>query len=307
MTSRSTNSRTSTPAAQQSRLAPRDIASRLAKIKHFVLDLDGTIYLGNTLFDASLPFLATLAEHGIGYTFVTNNSARSRAAYATHLREMGIIAPPEAIVTSAHATMHHIRQSLPEVRRLFVLTSQTALEDYRLCGFELVDEAPDAVVVSFDTAMTYERLCATAYWISRGLPYFATHPDRVCPTDRATVLPDCGAICALLESATGRKPDAVLGKPHPAMLAEVMAKHALGASETAMIGDRLYTDIRMAREAGVLAILTLTGEASSADAAACGATLQPDLIVGSLDDLSIELVAARATSLVADESKLDAT
>jgi HAD superfamily hydrolase (TIGR01450 family) len=293
MTSLSTNSRTSSPSTNSNGASSPDIAGRLAQLKHFVLDLDGTIYLGNTLFDDSLPLLATLADHGLGYTFVTNNSSRSRVAYAAHLRDMGIVAAPESIVTSAHATMHHIRQTLPDVRRLFVLTSQTALEDYRLGGFELVDDAPQAVVVSFDTAMTYDRLCATAYWISRGLPYFATHPDRVCPTDRATVLPDCGAICALLESATGRKPDAVLGKPHPALLAEVMAKHALAAHETAMVGDRLYTDIHMARDAGVLAILTLTGEASAAEAAACPPAAQPDLIVANLADLSRQLNESR--------------
>ena len=266
---------------------------RLAQLRHIVFDMDGTIYLGRTLFKETIPFLALLRDLGIGYTFVTNNSSKSRAGYVDHLHEMGIVAPPDSVVTSAHATIHHIQQELPEAKRLFVLTTESALEDWRLGGFEIVEEDPDVVVVSFDFNLNYERLCRTAYLLSRGAPYFATHPDRICPTDQATVLPDCGAICALLESATGRKPDAIPGKPSPEMIQEVMDRHSLTPDETAMIGDRLYTDVRMARDAGALAVLTLTGEANAEEALSLPATQRPDLIVSDLDDLSRQLRAAR--------------
>jgi HAD superfamily hydrolase (TIGR01450 family) len=269
------------------------LKARLAKLRHIVFDMDGTIYLGRTLFKETIPFLARLRDLGIGYTFVTNNSSKSRAGYVQHLHEMGIVAPPDSVVTSAHATIHHIQKTLPEAKRLFVLTTEQALEDWRLGGFEIVDDTPDAVVVSFDYQLTYERLCRTAYWLSKGVPYFATHPDRICPTDQPTVLPDCGAICALLESATGRKPDAVPGKPSPEMIQEVMDRHGLQPSETAMIGDRLYTDVRMARDAGALAILTLTGEANATEAMSLPEAHRPDLIVSDLDDLSRQLCAAR--------------
>jgi NagD protein len=148
-------------------------------------------------------------------------------------------------------------------------------------------------VVGFDPALNYNRLCRTAFLISRGLPYIATHPDRVCPTDQPTVLPDCAAICALLETATGRKPDAIPGKPHPAMLQEVMTRHILAADETALVGDRLYTDIRMARDGGVLAVLTLTGEADTAEAASLSADQRPDLIITDLADFSRQILEAR--------------
>lgn len=266
---------------------------RLAQLRHIVFDMDGTIYLGATLFQETIPFLARLRDLGIGYTFVTNNSSKSRAGYVHHLHEMGIVAPPDSVVTSAHATIHHIRQTLPEARRLFVVTTENALEDWRLGGFEIVEKDPDVLVVSFDFNLNYDRLCRTAYLLSRGVPYFATHPDRICPTDKATVLPDCGAICALLESATGRRPDAIPGKPSPEMLQEVMDRHGLTPHETAMIGDRLYTDVRMARDAGALAVLTLTGEASAEEAMSLPAAQRPDLIVSDLDDLSRQLCAAR--------------
>jgi NagD protein len=267
--------------------------SRLAKLRHVVLDMDGTIYLGHTLFADTLPFLATLRELNVGYSFVTNNCSRSRAEYVEHLRELGIAAPPDSVVTSSHAAIHHLHTNLPQVRRLFVLGSPGGNEDLRLGGFEIVDEAPDAVVVGFDQELTYGRLCRTAYFIKQGLPYIATHPDRVCPTNEATVLPDCAAFCALLETATGRKPDAIPGKPHSAMLEEVMTRHKLAPDETAMIGDRLYTDVRMAREAGVLAVLTLTGEASAEEAAQMPAAARPDMIVRDLGDFSRQLLVAR--------------
>ncbi|MCC6493170.1 MAG: HAD-IIA family hydrolase [Pirellulales bacterium] len=269
------------------------IPSRLARLRHIVFDMDGTIYLGNRLFKTTLPHLALLRQLDIGYSFVTNNCSRSRAEYLAHLREMGIEAPAESMVVSTHATIHYLQQHLPHVRRLFTLNSPGADDDLRLAGFEIVDEAPQAVVVGWDRRFTYDRLCRTAWHIKQGLPYLATHPDRICPTNEATVLPDCGAICALLETATGRRPDAVAGKPSPAMLQEVMHRHILAADEVAMIGDRLYTDVRMARDAGVLAVLTLTGEASAVEAASLPAAERPDLIVEDLDELSAQLVAAR--------------
>lgn len=266
---------------------------RLAKLRHIVFDMDGTIYLGDMLFAETPPFLELLERLGIGYSFVTNNCSHSRAEYIAKLRRMGIEAPPDSVVTSSHAAIHYLHQKLPHVRRLFVLGSPGGNDDLRLGGYEIVEEAPDAVVVAFDSKLTYDRLCRTAYLIKQGLPYIATHPDKVCPTNEPTVLPDCAAICALLETTTGRNPEAIPGKPNPEMLQAVLDRHALAPEETAMIGDRLYTDVRMARDAGVLAILTLTGEASAAEAESLPAAHRPDLIVKDLADLGRRLIEAR--------------
>ncbi len=236
------------------------MAADLARIRHVVLDMDGTIYLGGRLFPETRPFLSTLAGVGIGYSFITNNCTRSRAEYVVHLRDLGLDTGSETIWTSAHATIHHLQVNVPTVRRLFVLGTPGLCDDFRLAGFEIVDERPDAVIVGFDTGLTYDRLARTCYWISQQLPYVATHPDRVCPTDQPIVLPDCAAICALLETATGRSPEAIPGKPNPRMLEAVFVQHNLVPQEVALVGDRLYTDIRMARDAGAVAVLTLTGE-----------------------------------------------
>jgi NagD protein len=229
----------------------------------------------------------------VGYSFVTNNCSHGRREYVERLRGMGIEAGAESVITSAQATVHYLRTQLPDVRRVFVLGTAGLVEDLRGEGYEAVEEEPQAVVVGFDTQVNYEQLCRTAWWISRGLAYVATHPDRVCPTDRPTVLPDCGAICALLESATGRRPDAVCGKPAPMMLEEVMDRHGLAPPEVAMVGDRLYTDVRMAKDAGALAVLTLSGEAKADEAHLLPAGQQPDLIVKDVGELAERLAASR--------------
>jgi ribonucleotide monophosphatase NagD (HAD superfamily) len=117
------------------------------------------------------------------------------------------------------------------------------------------------------------------------LPYVATHPDRVCPTDQPIVLPDCGSICSLLETATARRPDAVPGKPNRMMMDAVFARHNVLPQEVALVGDRLYTDIRMARDAGAVAVLTLTGETRTSDLDSCPAASRPDVVIADLGEL----------------------
>jgi NagD protein len=258
--------------------------TNLSAIRHVVLDMDGTIYLGGTLFPETRPFLSLLTELGIGYTFVTNNNARSRAEYVAHLQEMGIAATAENMITSAHATIHYLKHELPNIRRLFVLGSAGLDDDLRLADFEIENEHPQAVVVGYDIALTFERLARCGYFIAQGLPYIATHPDRICPTDKPLVLPDCGAVCALLESTTGRRPDAIPGKPNPQMLNAILQSGGFAPHEVAMVGDRLYTDIRMAQNTGACAVLTLTGEAQYADIAAILPENRPDLVVSDLAD-----------------------
>ncbi len=265
----------------------------LAKIRHLVLDMDGTLYLGRSLFPQTLPFLETMSRLGIGCSYVTNNCSRSRAEYVVHLREMGIEARPEDVWTSAHATIHYLRMHLKDVKRIFVLGTAGLKDELRQAHYEVVEDRPEVVVVGFDMQLTYGDLANTAYWIKQHLPYVATHPDRVCPTDRPTVLPDCGAFCALLESVTGRRPEAVPGKPNPAMLRPVMDKYGLAPHEVAMVGDRIYTDMRMARLAGAVSVLTLTGEAKMADVEMCPLPERPDLIVADLEELGLLIFDAR--------------
>lgn len=267
--------------------------NRLGAIRHLALDMDGTIYCGGRLFDFTLPFLARLGALGIGYTFLTNNSSRSHADYLAHLRRLGIHAEAHQLYTSTLATIDYLRREQPKVGRLFVLGTISLREEFAAAGFEVVSDQfePDAVVVGFDTSLEYARLCQAAWWITRGKPFIATHPDRVCPTDQPTILVDCGAICAALEHATGRRPDAVLGKPDPRMLTGILARHGLRPDQLAMVGDRLYTDMAMARRAGVVGVLVLTGEATAGDVPQC--PTPPDLVLPSLQELGTLLASAQ--------------
>lgn len=267
------------------------IAARLKKLRHVALDMDGTIYSGKTLFPCTLPFLKTLRELEIGHTFLTNNSSKSRGDYLRQLQRLGIPTAPTELYTSTEATISFLQSRHPDVARLFVLGTPSLRAEIAAAGFGMTmddpDDEPDAVVVGFDTALIFDRLCRAAYWIKRGKPFIATHPDKICPTDQPTVLVDCGSICAALEQATGRKPDAVLGKPDPVMLSGILERHKLRPEELAMVGDRLYTDMAMARRVGTLGILVLTGETTAAEAAATDP--RADLVVADLADLSVLL------------------
>lgn len=254
----------------------------LARIRHFVLDLDGTLYRGSQLFPQTVPFLAQLRSLGLSYTFLTNNTSRSKADYVAKLANLGIAASEDEIYTPADSTIVHLRENLPHITTLAVLGTPSLCQQFEHAGFRLSWEAPQAVIVGFDTTLTYDRLCRTAWWISKGLPFIATHPDLVCPTDDPTILIDCGSITACLTAATGRQP-LVLGKPDPAILLAVCSRHGIGPDELAMVGDRIYTDMAMARRAGTMAVLVLSGEATAADAAAMPDP--PDLIVSDIGEL----------------------
>jgi len=263
------------------------IEAQLAEIRHLALDMDGTIYKGGTLFDCTQPFLESMCELGIGITFLTNNSSRSAADYLGHLEEMNLQVQTDQIFTAGMATMEYLRKNHPEYRRLFILGTESLRQEFSQAGFTVISDAPseepDAVVVGFDTELVYRRLCAAGYWIDRGKPFIATHPDLVCPTDQETLLLDCGAICACLEKATGRSPNVVLGKPHPIMLEGILRRFDLKPSQLAMIGDRLSTDIAMAKTAGAVGILVLTGEATAKDAK--NSPERPDLVVADLAEV----------------------
>ena len=268
---------------------------RLRDIRHVALDMDGTIYRGGTLFESTRPFLALLDGLGIGHTFLTNNSSKSAKHYLAHLRKIGLAATADQLYTSTQATIEHLRQQMPAVRRLFVLGTASMSRELEAAGFTLTadsaNDEPDGVLVGFDTELKFSRLCRAAYWISKGKPYLATHPDRVCPTDQPTVLVDCGAICAALKEATGRAPDVVLGKPDPCMLRGILHRHALAPEQLAMVGDRLYTDMAMAHRAGAFGVLVLTGEATAAEGA--NHSPAPDLVVSGLDEFGERLRQAR--------------
>jgi HAD superfamily hydrolase (TIGR01450 family) len=272
-----------------------EFCDRLRNIRHVVLDMDGTIYNGSSLFPFTISFLENLKELGIGYSFLTNNSSKSIDDYLTQLKDMGIFATRGEMYTAAMASIEYLLQNYPKVKRLFILGTPSMISEFEAAGFESTkddaNDRPEAVVIGFDTTMSYSRLCRAAWWISKGLFYLATNPDRVCPTDESVILVDCGSICAALEHATGKAPDVVIGKPSPRMLDGIMKNHNLQPSQIAIVGDRIYTDLKMAHDAKILGVLVLSGETTLKIAEQ--ADFQPDIIVGDLAEFGQILMDIR--------------
>lgn len=239
---------------------------KLGKIRHVAFDMDGTIYMGSTLFPYTLDTLGRLRENGVGHSFLTNNPTKSVADYVAKLSGLGIEADEDNVYTTSLAAIDYLKEHHPAARRLFMLGTPSMVSQFEKAGFvscaDSADDIPDALVVAFDPTLEYSRLCRAAWWASQGIPYIATNPDRVCPTDLPTVLVDCGSLCACIEHATLRRPDITLGKPDPNMLTGIMRRHGLRADEIVMTGDRIYTDTAMAYNAGAVGVLVLSGETS---------------------------------------------
>lgn len=264
-----------------------DTLQKIKKIKHVALDMDGTIYNGKTLFPYTVDFLNKLKRLGISYSFLTNNPSKSISDYLKKLDNLGIEAVEEEMYTSAQATIDYLKHHHPEYKKLFLLGTPSMVEQFENSGYisttDSATDVPDALIVAFDMSLEYPRLCRAAWWAKQGIPYFATNPDRVCPTDQPVVLVDCAAIYSCIETATGRKPDKILGKPQPEMLDGILESKGLKPEEVAMVGDRIYTDMMMAYNANAFGVLVLTGEATLDDAKAADPKL--DLVLPSIEVL----------------------
>ncbi|MBO5234371.1 MAG: HAD-IIA family hydrolase [Alistipes sp.] len=269
-----------------------ELMERLRNLRHVALDMDGTIYMGMSLFPFTKPFLAGLREKGVNYSFLTNNPSKCIADYLHKLEVLGIEATEEEMYTTALATIDYIKTNYPSAKRLFLLGTPSMISEFEKAGFESTaddpNDRPDVIVAAFDMTLEYSRLCRAAWWVSQGVPYIATNPDRVCPTDQPVVLVDCGSICACIEHATGRKPDITLGKPDPNMLSGIVNRYGLQPDQIAMVGDRIYTDIEMAHNANAFGVLVLSGETTLEVADA--AERQPHLIAENIGVLG-ELIA----------------
>ncbi len=274
-----------------------ELKDRLRAIRHIALDMDGTIYNGNTLFPFTISFLENLKLMGIGYSFLTNNPSKSISDYLKHLDKMGIKATHDEIYSSSLATIDYLKNNHPGVKRIFILGTPGMINEFEDAGFiSTTDDAndqPDAVIVGFDMTLVYSRLCRAAWWISKKILYLATNPDKVCPTDEPVILVDCGSICSCLEQATGRRPDMIAGKPDPRMLEGILKRHQLEPAQIAMAGDRIYTDIRMAFEAKTLGVLVLSGETQLEDA--LQSDIKPDIIARDLSEFGQMLLDAQKT------------
>ena len=253
---------------------------KLNAIRCYLLDMDGTIYLGDQLLPGALDFLDLLSQKGIPYYFLTNNSSRSQTQYIEKLARLGIETTKEMVFTSGEATAIYIGKQQPGAR-LYVVGTPPLEAEMRAHGFQLVQEEPDFAVLGFDTTLTYEKLWKLCDFVRAGLPYIATHPDFNCPTETG-FMPDIGAMIAFVEASTGRHPDQVVGKPNTPIVEAIVEKTGFPIEQLGMIGDRLYTDIALGK-AGLTTILVLSGETNAADLAQSKFT--PDYVMQNLAEL----------------------
>ena len=232
----------------------------LASKKLFLFDMDGTLYLGDRLFDFTKPLLREIRRIGGKYLFMTNNSSKSVADYIKKLEKLGISSTREDFITSSQATAYYLHKH-HQGQRLYVCGTESLKEELRGEGFEVTEkvEDTDCIVMGFDTELTFQKLHDVSYLLlTRELPYIATNPDLVCPTEFGSV-PDCGSVCGMIFNATGKRP-VVIGKPSPLMPQLAMDRLGYGKEETCVIGDRIYTDVKSGLNAGITGILVMSGE-----------------------------------------------
>ena len=232
----------------------------IRNINLFLFDMDGTLYLGDQLYDFTKELLQKIRSAGKRYLFMTNNSSKSVADYVKKLARLGIEATEDDFITSSQATAHYLKL-YHQGARLYVCGTNSLKEELRKEGFvvtEVLDEV-DCIVMGFDTELTFKKLeDVSRLLLTRELPYIATNPDYVCPTEFGSV-PDCGSVCDMIFNATKKRP-VVIGKPTALMPELAMQKYGYQKEESAVIGDRIYTDIKSGLNAGITGILVLSGE-----------------------------------------------
>lgn len=255
--------------------------SKLRDLRFFLLDMDGTVYLGPNPIPGAAGFIQLLRDSGRQFLFLTNNPTSDAARYADKLRGMGIEAAPEEVLTAGAATADYLARHTPH-RRVFVLGTPCFEDELRRAGIMPVEDDPEAVVLSFDTTLTYAKLKRACLLLRKGLPYIATNPDRVCPTEYGYI-PDCGAMAALIAEATEGRTPLFIGKPAPEFARMAMERLGADPALTAMVGDRIYTDMEMARRAAMASILVLSGETTQD--ALDHAEWRPDFVFPSVREL----------------------
>lgn len=237
-----------------------EIRKILKNIKLYLFDMDGTLYIGDRLFPFTKELLQRIRKTGGNYLFMTNNSSKSVEDYISKLCKLGIHADRDDFMTSSQATAYYLRQNFPG-KTLYVCGTGSLKKELRSEGI-CVTEDPDraeCIVMGFDTELTFQKLHdVSRLLLTRDIPYIATNPDLVCPTEFGSV-PDCGSVCQMIFNATNKRP-VVIGKPSPLMPQLAMEKMGYLPQETCVVGDRIYTDIKSGLNAGTVTALVMSGE-----------------------------------------------
>jgi NagD protein len=248
----------------------------------YALDLDGTVYLGDQLFDGAAETVRALRESA-NVVFVTNKPLETAESYAAKLTRLGIPTASDDIVTPLDSLVHYLDEHHPG-EALLTIAEQLVDDVLREHGFDVIDDpfAAGVVVVSFDRTFSYEKLLAGYRAVKSGAAIVATNPDPFCPTPDGG-LPDCAAMLAALEACTGARAEAIVGKPSEHMGQAILRRLNVEPEFAVVVGDRLTTDIAMATSLGASSVLVLTGVTSADDLAR--SPIQPNFVVNSLADL----------------------
>jgi 4-nitrophenyl phosphatase len=248
--------------------------AQLRELQHLIIDMDGVLYRGNDAIPGTRGFISFLRERGIGFVLATNNSTQTPQQYVDKLASMNVSIHAEEVLTSAQATAGYLATIAPPGTRVFVVGQDGLWTALREAGFDLVEEGAEYVVAGMHFAICYERLAQASLQIRAGAHFIGTNPDRTYPSERG-IVPGAGALLAFLEAATGVTPT-IVGKPEKAMMEQALARLGASPATTAMLGDRLETDILAGQRAGLLALLVLSGVTDRALLAR--SEIQPDLV-----------------------------
>ena len=249
---------------------------KFKKIKCYLFDLDGTVYLDGVLYDKAretVEYLASFAE----ICYLTNNSSRSRVINIDRLKSLGLPVSARQFMSSTDAASDYLVKNHAG-EGVYAVATDPVKEELRAAGVTLVEENPSVVLLAYDTTLTFEKLNKLCYYVSKGAVFYATHPDIVCPAPEVP-MPDVGAFLACIQAATGERPQKIFGKPFMWLAEAVKQRFGLETEEIAMVGDRLSTDMLFAQNNGFLSVLTLTGETTR------------EMIGGRAPDVIIESIA----------------
>ena len=253
----------------------------LRETELFLLDLDGTVYLDETPIGAMQTTLMSIREMGKKLVFLTNNSSKTQAEYVEKLTRIGLFDARDGVYTSAMATVEYLKEHCVG-RRVYLVATERVRAEFEAAGIVLDEENPDLCVLAYDVELNFEKIRRLDRFLRAGKPFYATHPDDVCPTGDGS-MPDVGSFLAMFERSSGRKPDIVIGKPYSVMAECLSRTFKVARGRMCMVGDRMHTDIRFGNGSGMHTILVLSGETTRETMSAFPD--RPDLILNDFNEI----------------------
>lgn len=254
---------------------------KLKNCELFLFDMDGTLYLGDNVYEGAIELMEDLPRLGKKYIYLTNNSSRAGTDYITRLQRLGFPCEAENVFTSGMATGMYLNQNHPGAK-VYLVGTKAFERELLSYGINLVQEDAEIVVVGFDTELVYEKLNKAVHFLRRGAVFIAANPDWVCPMPENEVLPDCGSICALLTASSGVKPE-FIGKPNRNMIDVISKMTGIPNEKICAVGDRIYTDIAVAQNAGSVSVLVMSGETD--EKILSEAERKPDYVMADVKEL----------------------